>query len=93
MPGWRVGFLVGNKQIVGALTRLKSYLDYGMFQPIQIASIHALNNHDQTPQKISAVYEKRCKVLVDGLNRAGWSVTMPKGSMFVWDKNSPNSQA
>ena len=86
MPGWRVGFLVGNKQIVGALTRLKSYLDYGMFQPIQIASIHALNNHDQTPQKISAVYEKRCKVLVDGLNRAGWSVTMPKGSMFVWAK-------
>ncbi len=86
MPGWRVGFLVGNSQIVGALTRLKSYLDYGMFQPIQIASILALNQMDGIPAQISNIYEKRCKVLVDGLNRAGWGVTMPKGSMFLWGR-------
>ena len=84
MPGWRVGFLVGNSQIVGALTRLKSYLDYGMFQPIQIASILALNQMDDVPRHISQVYEKRCHVLVEGLNRSGWAVTMPKGSMFLW---------
>jgi alanine-synthesizing transaminase len=84
MPGWRVGFLVGNSQIVGALTRLKSYLDYGMFQPIQIASILALNQMDDVPQQISRVYEKRCHVLVEGLTRGGWAVTMPKGSMFLW---------
>lgn len=79
MPGWRVGFLVGNRDIVGALTRLKSYLDYGMFQPIQIASILALNQMDAVPRQIASVYEKRCKVLVDGLNRGDGQSRCPRG--------------
>ena len=89
MPGWRVGFCVGNREIVNALTRLKSYLDYGTFQPIQIASIIALNQMDDFPTQIAKVYERRCHVLVDGLLRSGWDVAMPKGSMFVWAKIPP----
>jgi len=89
MPGWRVGFCVGNRMVVNALTRLKSYLDYGTFQPIQIASIIALNQMDDFPRQIASVYEKRCHVLVDGLVRAGWDVTMPKGSMFLWARIPP----
>ena len=86
MPGWRVGFCVGNPMLVAALRRLKSYLDYGQFQPIQIASIVALNGPDECVQEIVDTYKKRRDVLVDGLNRVGWRIEKPKGTMFVWGK-------
>lgn len=84
MAGWRVGFCVGNRQAVGALTRLKSYLDYGIFQPVQIASIIALRDCDNYVPKITEVYRKRRDVLVRGLQSAGWDVPLPKGTMFAW---------
>ena len=84
MPGWRVGFCVGNREIVAALRRIKSYLDYGMFQPIQIASIIALNGPYKYVKEIVEIYRQRRDVLVDGLNRIGWAVEKPRGTMFVW---------
>jgi len=86
MPGWRVGFCCGNPEMVQALTRIKGYLDYGMFQPIQIASIIALESDRSVSKEISDVYEKRRNVLVDGLARIGWEVELPKATMFVWAK-------
>ena len=84
MAGWRVGFVVGNPEMVAALAKLKSYLDYGTFQPIQIASIIALNEGDGYVTEVNDIYTKRRDVLVDGLNRAGWKIEAPKGTMFVW---------
>jgi alanine-synthesizing transaminase len=84
MAGWRVGFCVGNRKLIAALARIKSYLDYGNFQPIQIASIIALRECDEEPGKICRLYQSRRDVLIDGLSRAGWDVTPPRGSMFVW---------
>src|SRR5215475_7131676 len=84
MAGWRVGFCVGNPKMIAALARIKSYLDYGVFQPIQIASIIALRECEDETKKICAMYQKRRDVLIQGLNRAGWPVEPPKGSMFVW---------
>lgn len=84
MAGWRVGFCVGNKEIVGALVKIKSYLDYGMFQPIQIASIVALRGPQDCVQEHVKVYRSRRNELVKGLNRAGWEVEKPKATMFVW---------
>jgi alanine-synthesizing transaminase len=84
MAGWRVGFCVGNRAMIAALARIKSYLDYGVFQPIQIASIIALRECEEDTRKICAVYQKRRDVLVDGLTRAGWPVEKPRGSMFLW---------
>jgi alanine-synthesizing transaminase len=84
MAGWRVGFCLGNAKMIAALARIKSYLDYGVFQPIQIASIIALRECEEDTRKICAVYQKRRDVLVDGLARAGWPVEKPRGSMFVW---------
>ncbi len=86
MPGWRVGFCVGNEKIIGALTRIKSYLDYGIFQPIQIASIIALNGPQDCVQETVRIYQERRDVLVEGLNRIGWQVEKPKATMFVWAK-------
>jgi alanine-synthesizing transaminase len=86
MAGWRVGFCVGNPDLIAALRRLKSYLDYGIFQPIQIASIIALNGPHDCVHEIVETYQKRRDVLVDGLNRNGWSIEKPKGTMFVWAK-------
>jgi len=86
MPGWRVGFAVGNSQIIAALARIKSYLDYGVFQPIQIASIIALNGPQDCVKQIVAIYQSRRDCLVDGLNRIGWKIAKPKGTMFVWAK-------
>jgi len=86
MPGWRVGFCVGNPVMVAALRRIKSYLDYGMFQPIQIASIIALNGPDDCVKEIVDTYRERRDVLIDGLNRIGWEIEKPKGTMFVWAK-------
>jgi len=84
MAGWRVGFCLGNRKLIAALARIKSYLDYGIFQPIQIASIIALRDCDEAPGKIRDIYQERRDVLADGLNRAGWRVEPPKGSMFLW---------
>jgi len=84
MAGWRVGFCVGNPEMVAALTRLKSYLDYGIFQPIQIAAIIALNGDQSCVQEIVDIYRSRRDVLVEGLTRAGWAMEKPKGTMFVW---------
>ncbi|HNV25696.1 MAG TPA: alanine transaminase [Nitrospira sp.] len=84
MPGWRVGFCVGNREVVGALAKLKSYLDYGIFQPIQIASTVALNGPQDCVKEVVQRYQNRRNVLVNGLNRIGWSVTLPRATMFVW---------
>jgi alanine-synthesizing transaminase len=84
MAGWRVGFCLGNRRMIAALARIKSYLDYGVFQPIQIASIIALRECEEDTKKICAVYQKRRDVLIQGLNRAGWPVEPPRGTMFVW---------
>jgi len=84
MPGWRIGFCVGNREIIAALTQLKSYLDYGIFQPLQIASIIALNGPQDCVQETIDLYRSRRDVLVDGLNRIGWKVDRPKATMFVW---------
>jgi alanine-synthesizing transaminase len=84
MAGWRVGYCLGNPRMIGALARIKSYLDYGVFQPIQIASIIALRECEEETRKICAIYQKRRDVLVSGLERAGWPVEKPRGTMFVW---------
>ena len=80
----RVGFCLGNPKLIGALARIKSYLDYGVFQPIQIASIIALRECGEETKKICATYQRRRDVLISGLARAGWPVEPPRGSMFVW---------
>ncbi|HMK43112.1 MAG TPA: alanine transaminase [Dissulfurispiraceae bacterium] len=84
MAGWRVGFCCGNKEIVGALIKIKSYLDYGMFQPIQIASIVALRGPQDCVEEMRQTYESRRNVLIKGLNGAGWNIEPPRGTMFVW---------
>ncbi len=84
MAGWRVGFCCGNRELVGALTTIKSYLDYGMFQPIQIASIIALRGEQDCVREIVKVYENRRNVLIQGLKSAGWVIEPPKATMFVW---------
>jgi alanine-synthesizing transaminase len=84
MPGWRVGFMVGNPKLVGALARLKSYFDYGTFTPIQVASIAALEGPQDCVHEICDIYRKRRDVLIDGLNKLGWPVVSPKATMFVW---------
>jgi alanine-synthesizing transaminase len=86
MAGWRVGFCLGNKKMVAALKRIKSYLDYGMFQPIQIASIIALNGSYDCVKEITEIYRKRRDTLCDGLSRVGWHIDKPRGTMFVWAK-------
>jgi alanine-synthesizing transaminase len=84
MPGWRVGFMVGNETLVHALARIKSYLDYGLFTPIQVAAITALEGDQQCVKDIVSVYQSRRDVLCDGLNAIGWQMEKPKATMFVW---------
>jgi len=86
MPGWRIGFMCGNRALVAALARIKSYLDYGMFTPIQVAAIAALEGDQSCVQEICAMYKGRRDVLCEGLNAAGWPVTPPRATMFVWAK-------
>ncbi len=86
MAGWRVGFCLGNQRLVSALTRIKSYLDYGMFQPIQIAAVTALRECADAPGKIRDLYQARRDWLTDGLRQAGWPVDPPKATMFLWAK-------
>jgi len=84
MAGWRVAFLVGNREVVGALAKLKSYLDYGTFQPVQIAATVTLNEAPEYPKEVNQIYQVRRDVLCGGLNRIGWEIEPPKGTMFVW---------
>ena len=86
MPGWRVGFCCGNKDLLAALARIKSYFDYGLFTPIQVAAIKALDEGDENVKKIRSMYQSRRDVLVNGLNNAGWKVESPKATMFLWAK-------
>tara|TARA_A100001037_G_scaffold306857_1_gene357342 strand:- start:6156 stop:7322 length:1167 start_codon:yes stop_codon:yes gene_type:complete len=86
MPGWRMGFAVGNRELIYALRRIKSYLDYGAFQPIQIASIIALNGSQECVDEIRDAYQQRRDVLCEGLDRIGWPVEKPRGTMFLWAK-------
>ncbi len=84
MAGWRVAFMAGNPEVVGALAKLKSYLDYGTFQPIQIAATVTLNEATEYPKEVNAVYQSRRDALCDGLDRIGWDMPRPKGTMFAW---------
>ena len=86
MPGWRVGFCCGNKDLLAALSRIKSYFDYGLFTPIQVAAIKALDEGDENVESIRLMYQSRRDVLVSGLNSAGWKVESPKATMFLWAK-------
>lgn len=86
MPGWRVGFCVGNAELVASLKKIKSYLDYGMFQPIQIAATVALDGPQDCVKEIADLYKIRRDILCDGLNRVGWEIEKPKATMFVWAK-------
>ena len=86
MPGWRVGFMCGNRTLVAALSRLKSYVDYGIFTPIQVASIAALDSSDDVIEQVCSTYRSRRDVLCEGLNNAGWEVKKPQATMFVWAK-------
>ncbi|MEO1059557.1 MAG: aminotransferase class I/II-fold pyridoxal phosphate-dependent enzyme, partial [Actinomycetota bacterium] len=84
MAGWRSAFLVGNAEVVQALVKLKSYLDYGMFQPVQIAATVTINEAPDFPKEVCATYQSRRDTLIDGLARIGWNIPKPKGTMFVW---------
>src|SRR3954454_1412878 len=84
MAGWRIAFLCGNSEVVQALVKLKSYLDYGTFQPIQIAATVTMNESADYPKEVCSIYESRRDALIDGLARIGWDIPKPKGSMFVW---------
>ncbi len=84
MAGWRCAFMVGNRDVVQALVKLKSYLDYGAFQPIQIAATVTMNEAPDYPHEVCAIYEARRDVLIDGLSRIGWEIPKPRGTMFVW---------
>ncbi len=84
MPGWRVGFCMGNQRLIHALTRIKSYLDYGIFQPVQIAATVALQGSDECVHEICDIYKERRDKLIEGLNRIGWETMAPKATMFVW---------
>jgi alanine-synthesizing transaminase len=86
MPGYRVGFALGNSRLIHALARIKSYLDYGIFQPIQIASIIALNANQKCVDEIVEIYQKRRDTLIKGLERAGWTIEKPRGTMYVWGR-------
>ena len=86
MAGWRVGFMSGNREVISALKRVKSYLDYGIFQPIQIAAITALNETQDCVKQTANIYKQRRNRLVDGLSKIGWEIELPKATMFVWAK-------
>ncbi len=84
MPGWRIGYAVGSKKLLAALARVKSYLDYGAFTPIQVAAIAALNGPQDCVEQYRQTYKRRRDVLIDGLHAAGWPVPSPEASMFAW---------
>jgi aspartate/methionine/tyrosine aminotransferase len=93
MPGWRIGFAVGNERLVAALTRVKSYLDYGAFTPIQVAATYAINTQDHEIEKARQIYRQRRDVMVDAFARAGWDVPPPPATMFAWAPIPENSRS
>jgi alanine-synthesizing transaminase len=93
MPGWRIGFAVGNDRIIAALARVKSYLDYGAFTPVQVAAAAALNGPDDCIHEMRATYRRRRDVLVESFGRAGWDIPAPQASMFAWAPIPPAFQA
>src|SRR5258708_762425 len=96
MPGWRIGFAVGNERIIAALARVKSYLDYGAFTPVQVAATAALNGSDDCIREMRAIYKRRRDVLVESFGRAGWEVPPPRASMVAWARSgraSPGSSS
>ena len=89
MPGWRIGFAVGNERVIGALARVKSYLDYGAFTPVQVAAAAALNGPDDCIREMRETYKRRRDVLVESFGRAGWEIPAPRASMFAWTPLPP----
>src|SRR3546814_17446884 len=89
MAGWRMGFAVGNKTLIAALTRVKSYLDYGAFTPIQAAAVAAINRPQDIVEQNRQLYKRRRDVLVDSFGRAGWEIPKPRASMFCWAPSPP----
>ena len=92
MPGWRIGLDAGNKRLIAALARIKSYLDYGAFTPVQVASAAALNGPQDCVEEMRSLYKNRRDVLIDGLNAAGWEVPRPPATMFAWAPLPPAFQ-
>ncbi|RDU67488.1 alanine transaminase [Helicobacter didelphidarum] len=92
MAGWRIGFVAGNKRIIEAVQKIKGWIDYGIYTPIQVAATIALNECDDSVMQIRAIYEKRMRVMIECFGKAGWELTMPKASMFIWAKIPPQCQ-
>src|SRR5512135_2278237 len=92
MPGWRIGFAVGNERVIAALSRVKSYLDYGAFTPVQVAATAALNGPQDCVEEMRQIYKKRRDCLVETLDRAGWTIPSPQGTMFVWSPLPPSME-
>jgi alanine-synthesizing transaminase len=86
MAGWRVGFAAGNPKVIGSLAKIKSYMDYGIFTPIQVAAITALDSPEENLRKLAAIYQERRDIMADGMNRMGWPVEKPKAAMYLWAK-------
>ena len=86
MAGWRVGFAAGNPKIIASLAKIKSYMDYGIFTPIQVAAITALDSPDENLRKLAAVYQERRNIMADGMNAMGWPVEKPRAAMYLWAK-------
>ncbi|MGH7740028.1 MAG: aminotransferase class I/II-fold pyridoxal phosphate-dependent enzyme [bacterium] len=89
MAGWRIGFAAGNPKVIGALAKIKSYMDYGIFTPIQVAAITALDSPDENLRKLAAVYQGRRDIMADGMNQMGWPVDKPRAAMYLWAKIPP----
>jgi alanine-synthesizing transaminase len=86
MAGWRIGFAAGNSKVIGSLAKIKSYMDYGIFTPIQVAAITALDGPEENLKKLSAIYEERRNIMVDGMNKMGWPIEKPRAAMYLWAK-------
>jgi alanine-synthesizing transaminase len=86
MAGWRVGFAAGNPKVIASLAKIKSYMDYGIFTPIQVAAITALDSPEENLRRLSAVYEERRNIMVDGMNKMGWPIEKPRAAMYLWAK-------
>ena len=89
MAGWRIGFCAGNEKVITSLARIKSYMDYGIFTPIQVAAITALDSPEENLRKLAAVYQERRDIMADGMNKMGWPVEKPKAAMYLWAKIPP----
>jgi alanine-synthesizing transaminase len=89
MAGWRIGFAAGNPKVIASLAKIKSYMDYGIFTPIQVAAITALDSPEEGLRKLAAVYQERRNIMADGMNKMGWPVEKPRAAMYLWAKIPP----